>query len=76
MRGNQLAVLAIGAGAVVVGTVVRRFGRRAHRDARARDQMLAIRMDMKAIEVMGVLLFVAGTIAVLGSVVGALFWPR
>jgi hypothetical protein len=37
--------------------------------------MLAIRMDMKAIEVMGVLLVAVGAIAAAGSVVGALFWP-
>ncbi|HVM13948.1 MAG TPA: hypothetical protein VM287_06430 [Egibacteraceae bacterium] len=75
MRGNQLAVLLLGVSAIVVGTILRRFGRQAHRDAKAKDQMLAIRMDMKAIEVMGVLLVAVGAIAAAGSVVGALFWP-
>ena len=74
MSFDQLSVLLLGVVLLVVGKVLNRVGRKAHQDSLAENRALSLRMNLRATEVIGILLSVLGCALVIGDIIGAVFW--
>lgn len=74
MPADQVEVLLVGVLSVPLGIWLHRVGQRAHDEARARSSDFALRMDLKATEIIGMVLTIAGAAAIVGTLLGVVLW--
>ncbi len=67
-------MLLIGLVSLPVGFSLHRYGRRTHAEERARHSDLGLRMNLKATEIIGMMIAVAAVMAIVGTLVGVVLW--